>query len=66
MRVLNFLKQRVVIGDEYSRVECAPRKGCGVNEKYIMTGEAALKCRRCGGGQSMRDQGEGERKKVVG
>lgn len=26
MRVLNFLEQRVVIGDEYSRVECARRE----------------------------------------
>lgn len=66
MRVLNFLKERVVRGDEYSRVECAPRKGCGVNEKYIMTSEVALKCRRCGSGQPMRDQGEGGRREVVG
>lgn len=53
MRVLNFLKGRVARGDEYSRAERAPRKGCGANEKYIMTGEAVLKCRRCDGGWSM-------------
>lgn len=62
MRVLNFLKERVVRGDEYSRVECAPRKGCGANEKYITTGEAALKCRHCGGGQPMRER-ERERRR---
>lgn len=61
MRVQNFLEERVVRGDEYSRVECALRKGCGANEKYIMTGEAALKCRRRGSGQSMRDQSEKEK-----
>jgi len=37
VRVRNFLKERVVRGNEYSRVECAPWKGCGANEKYIMT-----------------------------
>lgn len=44
--MLNFLKGRVAKSDEYSRTECASRKGCGANEKYIMTYEAALKYRR--------------------
>lgn len=44
------VKGRVARGDEYSRAECALRKGCGANEKYIMTGKAVLKCHRCVGG----------------
>lgn len=57
MEVLNFLKGRVGRSDEYSRTECASRKGCGANEKYIMTYEAVLKYRRYIGGWPMRDSG---------
>lgn len=55
--MLNFLKGRVARSDEYSRTECASRKGCGANEKYIMTYEAVLKYRRYVDGWPMRDSG---------